>query len=218
MRLNAAHLSVIIAAGISLAISSPVRADWISDKLSDSCSSASANTLSKSVRDNIEDSMKRAEASIKPPSPVGDMGCLDDLMSNVGINIFSEDQAFGGSMASGIVSQLMGSLGDQLGSAGLGDILNASGDPMGAVCKFAEEKWGELTGGLGGGNGMKLPPDLSQAFNLGNFNLPGANARSASAAAPDPTSPIAPQATSTTDTAGEDAINQLWRDMAAPAN
>lgn len=224
MQFTANRLSIVLLAAAGMCFATPANADWISDKLSDSCSGASSSALSQSVRDNIEDSMKRAEAAIKPPSPVGDLGCLEDLMGDVGINIFSAEQGgdFGGSMASGVVQQLMGSLGDQLGGAGLGDLLDAGGDPMGAICKFAEEKWGELSGSLGMGD-MKLPPDLKDVMNLGNFNLPGGNgsgsgARQSPLSAPDPSpSPIAtpPDATAP---GTEDAISQLWREMAAPTN
>jgi hypothetical protein len=210
--------------GLTLALTTPAQADWISDKLSDSCSGASAQKLSQSIRDNIEDSMDRAEASIKPPSPVGDLGCLEDLMSDVGINIFSAEQGgdFGGSMASGLVQQLMGPLTDQLQGAGLGDLLDAAGDPMGAVCKFAEDKWNELSGSLGGGD-LKIPPDLGQAFNLGSFNLPSSSSASTPSSAPgsstQPFADIARGTTGSDDPLSEDLtqeeIDEMWRNLTA---
>lgn len=243
MPLSVSRLSILVLAASTLCFSTPAQADWIADKLSDSCSSESANAIQQSVRDNIEDSMKRAEGAIQPPSPVGDMGCLGDLMSNTGLNIFSEEQGgdFGGSMASGIVSQLMGQMTQNMGE-GLGPLsdiigeVGAGGDPMQAVCAFAEEKWAELTEGLGGMGDMQIPPDMSKAFNLGNYNLPaGGNPQGKTPVQqeqPDPfPSPLVqppvqqeldpqvnPGVQQQPVEGSQEALELMWRQMAAPSN
>lgn len=242
MQLSVSRLSILMLAASTFCLATPARADWIADKLSDSCSSESANAIQQSVRDNIEDSMKRAEGAIQPPSPVGDMGCLGDLMSDTGLNIFSEEQGgdFGGAMATGIVSQLMGQMTQNMGE-GLGPLsdiiggITEGGDPMQAVCAFAEEKWAELTEGLGGmGGGMgdiKIPPDMSTAFNLGNYKLPsgaGETATPRSVDEPDPSPsplvapPVDPNPQVNPGVAPTDdsqkALEEMWRQMAAPVN
>jgi hypothetical protein len=241
MQLSVSRLSMLVFAAGAFCLATPAQADWIADKLSDSCSSESANAIQRSVRDNIEDSVKRAEGAIQPPSPVGDMGCLGDLMSSTGLNIFSEEQGgdFGGSMASGIVSQLMGQMTQNMG-AGLGPLsdiiggVGAGGDPMQAVCAFAEEKWAELTEGLGGMGDMQIPPNMSQAFNLGNYNLPRGNPQGKPPVEQEPPDPFpspmvqtpSPQDPTPQVNPGvqqpvegsQEALELMWRQMVAPSN
>jgi len=161
-RFTATALTLTLGISVQLALATPVQADWISDKLSDSCSSSSSSALSQSIRDNIEDSMKRAEASIKPPSPVGDLGCLDNLMQDIDIDFFSG--GMGGFDLGSMISQV-----------GFDDVLGdmaGGGDPMGQICSFAKEKWGELTEPLQGAMGDLKLPSLGDAFQLGSFKLP----------------------------------------------
>lgn len=129
-----------ILAGVALAFSTiPLAASAagdgttiIQDMLMENCSPESKDALSSLVREAIESKVLRAEASILPPSPVGDLACLQDLM-NAPLDKFSN--------IGGLMDTLKGSLSGSLGSIpGLGG--SSIGDQ---VCAFAAEKWSELT-------------------------------------------------------------------------
>lgn len=124
-------------AGATLACvlgATPVLADWTSDIPNSACDPADREAFSKSLRDHIEQKVRRAEATIKAPTPVGDLSCLNDLM-NAPLDIFSG----------------MGSLLDSL-SSGLSNLsapsLNLDMDVSGMICGAAAKKWATLTSGL----------------------------------------------------------------------
>lgn len=116
-------------------------ADWIPSALDPRCEQSDIDGVSRGIREAIEASVRRAEATIDAPAPIADLSCLDDLMTTP-LDIFSN------------IGGLMGTL-----QAGLFDSLPFSMDMdvSGMVCDFAAERWGELTGGLSG-----LDVDLSQ--------------------------------------------------------
>ena len=92
------------------------------------CSEEAQNIVAESVRQTIEDAVTRGEASIKPPISLGDLSCLQGLMS-APIDIFSG--------VGGILGSLTGDLAGQ--AASLPNGLSSR------ICAFAAEKWGELT-------------------------------------------------------------------------
>lgn len=108
-------------------------ADWIPSVLDERCAAEDVNGVSTAVRDSIEASVRRAEASIQAPTPVGDLSCLNDLMLQP-LDIFSS--------IGGLLSSL------QQGLSNLS--LNLDIDVSGMICQMAAEKWAELTQGLGG--------------------------------------------------------------------
>lgn len=105
----------------------------IKDMMMENCSPESKDTLSGLVREAIESKVLRAEASILPPSPVGDLACIQDLM-NAPLDKFSN--------IGGLMDSLKGSLGGSLGSI---PGLPGGGSIGDQVCAFAAEKWSELT-------------------------------------------------------------------------
>lgn len=114
----------------------PALADWTRSIQDERCSPESADALSKALRDAIEANVRRAEAVILPPTPVGDLGCLNDLMT-APLDTFSG--------VGGMLGSLTGGLGNfDGGSIGL-DI-----DVSGMICKAAAERWADLTEGLSG--------------------------------------------------------------------
>ena len=125
----------LLAAAASVAALAPGdgRADWIPSALDARCEQADIDGISQSIRDAIEASVRRAEASIAAPAAIGDLGCLNDLM-NAPLDIFSN--------VGGLMGTLQGGLFDSLP-------FSMDMDVSGMVCDFAAEKWGELTGGLG---------------------------------------------------------------------
>lgn len=155
------------AAIISLSIQT-ANADWITDKLQDTC--AGTDFMSKQaqdVRNQVDSFVNRSETAIQPPSPVGDLSCLNDLMSSIDLtSIFSG--AMGG----------MGGLMNKLGVSGL-SAATGPGGIEGMICQFAQQKWQELTGklqqafqggGSGGSGGSSLgAPDYMENFGSANF-------------------------------------------------
>lgn len=125
--LRAAPLAIVI--GMIPATS---HADWIPSVLDERCAAEDVNGVSTAVRDSIEASVRRAEASIQAPTPVGDLSCLNDLMLQP-LDIFSS------------IGGLLGNL--QQGLSNLS--LNLDIDVSGMICQMAAEKWAELTQGLG---------------------------------------------------------------------
>lgn len=119
-------------------------ADWVPSTLDQRCEAEDIDGIANSIRDAIEASVRRAEASIQAPTPIGDLGCLDDLM-NAPLDIFSN--------VGGIMDTLSGGLFDSLS-------FPIDMDASGMLCDFAAAKWGELTGGLG-----DLGVDIAQFSN-----------------------------------------------------
>lgn len=130
---------IIAGAMLALSVSSmaaSAQTQIIQDMMMANCSPESRDSLSTLVRQAIEDKVRRAEASILPPSPVGDLACLQDLMT-APLDSFSNV----GSLMDTLRGSMSGSLGNIPGLGGGGGI--------GAqVCAFAAERWSELTGPL----------------------------------------------------------------------
>lgn len=139
-----ALVSGLVGAGLILLAAGPARADWIRSALDSRCDPADISGVSNSVRDAIEASVRRAEATIQAPAPIADLSCLSDLMTTP-IDIFSNIGGLAGTLQAGLFDSLPFSM----------DM-----DVSGMVCDFAAERWGELTGGLSG-----LGADLSQFAN-----------------------------------------------------
>lgn len=101
------------------------------------CSDASRDAIANAARRNVENHVARAEASIQPPTPVGDLSCLNDLM-NVNIDFLS-GQFFS-------LDSLLGDFMSGLQNITLEGIGQAVGNQVGRqICAFAQEKWSELT-------------------------------------------------------------------------
>ncbi|WP_367198610.1 hypothetical protein [Amorphus sp. 3PC139-8] len=119
------------------------RADQIEQRLMREQGCQNASTLRVSLRDAIEQYVDNAESMIEPPSPVGDLGCLDQLMQT---DIAFEIQ----------VPDLQGMF---------------AGAVTGAkerLCQFAMEKWNEVTQQLQGS--LEIPGFTD---NFGLINIPG---------------------------------------------
>lgn len=152
-----------IAAGVltlSGLISVPLTASaqdnsWLMDLQNQQCSEESRQTIANSVRQQIEDSIARATAAIQPPAALGDLSCLNDLMT-------APLDSFSG--IGGILGSLQGGL--------TGAISGAGSNVSRQVCQFAAEKWGEVTGPLTGR--MSEISSAGVGSNLwNNFNLSG---------------------------------------------
>lgn len=117
---------------LTTALAGTAHADWTRDILDQRCAPETLDTMSEDMRDSIEGSVRRAETSILPPSPLGDLSCLNDLMT-APLDTFSN------------IGGLLGSLGN-MGSGLAG--LDLDIDVAGAVCGLAAEKWATLTTGL----------------------------------------------------------------------
>ena len=118
----------LFAAGIVWFAALVAHADWIHDMTSEDCSPESRDIVAANVRNQIESSVRRAEAAINPPSPVGDLSCLDGLM-DIRLDDF------------GTVGGL-----EDLFTTSLDGLLDLGKDQTRRICKFAEQKWKEVTG------------------------------------------------------------------------
>ena len=117
-------LAMILAIGIT-----PASAEWIHDLMIEDCSEESRDRLAAATRQKIELSVRRAESSIEPPAPIGELGCLDGLM-DINIDVFAP------------VDPL-----SQVFSGSLDGILNQAGDSR-RFCRFARRRWNEMTNPL----------------------------------------------------------------------
>jgi hypothetical protein len=126
----------LLAAAVCLSLPATAQAeDWL-DSIQDSrCDPEDIEGVTGNVRNAIEASVRRAEMSIQAPTSVGDLGCLNDLMT-APLDIFSG------------VGGLLDSLSSGLGSLSASS-LNIDLDVSGMVCGFAAKKFADLTSSLG---------------------------------------------------------------------
>ncbi|MCE6959696.1 hypothetical protein LAZ40_11765 [Cereibacter sphaeroides] len=155
----------------------PSHADWLPSSQDERCAAEDVDGISQSVRDAIEASVRRAEAAIAAPLPVGDLSCLNDLMMQP-LDVFSH------------IGGLLGSLQQGLTNA----IDNLDIEISGMICSFAAQKWATLTeplheldatlgmyasapadavsrlasGSLSSGGSSGMFPGVSGVLNLGN--------------------------------------------------
>ena len=184
-----------IALTFLMAFTAPAGADWIRGMMLEDCSERSRNILADSVRKDIEFAVRRAEASIEPPAPIGDLGCLDGLM-DIDLGVFAPI----GSLSNLFSNSLDGSLTDPEGS--------------GQICRFAQTKWNEISRPL-----LKpldqlrlgLPPGFAESF---AEEAKGASARNSS---PPPQSSLgtpparnAADRARTTESGHSDPIEGIW--------
>ena len=127
-------LILVTAIPVLLAMSTQVLGDWAYDMTSEKCSDESRRLLAESTRNQIEYSVRRAEASIDAPTPVGDLGCLAGLM-----------QLPLGTFAS------TGNL-DGIFNTSLSGLVNSNGSIINQYCARAEREWRKATRSLGGNN------------------------------------------------------------------
>lgn len=131
---------------------------WLLDLQNPSCSAESKQAVADGVRKQIEDSVARAVAAIQPPAAIGDLSCLNDLMT-APLDMFSN--------VGGILGSLQGGLN--------GAISGAGGSVSRQVCQFAAEKWSEVSGPLNErlGTLSGVGSDLWSNFDLtGNGSRP----------------------------------------------
>lgn len=155
---------------ISLAVPAVVHADWIPSTQDARCDPEDIDGVTASIRDAIEASVRRAEASISAPMAIGDLSCLNDLM-NAPLDIFSNIGGLLGTLQGGLLSALP---------------FPMDMDVSGMLCGFAAEKWGELTNGLSGldvslDDFALTPASMSErlanggGWGGGGSNIPGFN-------------------------------------------
>jgi hypothetical protein len=218
-------LSFTAAATISLmAGSASAQTQWIEDTLTEQCSAASQDLVANATRDSIEDSVARAEASIQAPASIGDLSCMNELLK-ANIDVFSSTWADLGSFnLDSMISSVTGGL-----KSGLSLQTLTSGVER-AICDFAEETFGELTGGLTGSmddilSGIEMP-SFSDGFGQMNLGLSSDVTDTASVGTiggtgtagngPGGTAPLSPTPTTsvtTTPTTAEQTINGIWNSL-----
>ena len=141
-------------------------AGWIESTLEPSCSDNSRSRVAAATRRQIEFSVRRAEASIRPPDPVGKLSCLDGLMGTR-IDNFAP------------TGNLNGIFFDTLDG-----VANLPGQIAQRICTIAKNRWNEITRPLeqfGFENDDGIPPDYFSRFELVNFPAQSDSRPSASA-------------------------------------
>lgn len=192
------HSVLAACAAISFAV--PAQADWIKDMTSERCSDRSRTRVAASVRDQIEFSVRRSEAAIAPPAPIGDLGCLEGLMS-LPIDTFAPSGGLG-----------------SLFSGSLDGILNGDGSQARQFCGFARKKWMEATRGLAKakkGNSTFVLPDFASSFDLVNF--PATVLSAARKEAPPPVTAVNPASAETSGapagSTSETLVDEIWNSL-----
>lgn len=119
------------AAVLAAAIPTATLADWTVDIQDERCAAEDVDGISAAIREAIEASVRRAEAAIAAPAAVGDLSCLNDLMTSP-LATFSS--------MTGILDTLKAGLSD-ISPASLGLDIDIAGN----ICAMAAEKWANLT-------------------------------------------------------------------------
>lgn len=188
---------------------------WIKDKMSDQCSAASRDKIADATRENIEESVRRAEASIQAPASVMDLSCMSDLLG-ADVDVFSQDWgSLGGFSIDGMINDVVGGL-----KSGL-EVQTLSSGVERAICDFAREKFEGVTEGLTGSldditSGATMP-DFGDGFgllNIGyNASTTGGTAGGGSGATSDTGGGTASPTTSTGGTSTESDIMNIWNSI-----
>lgn len=168
------------------------------------CSEASRDDIANAARMNVESHVTRAEASIQPPAPVGDLSCLTDLM-NIDIDFLS-GQFF--SLES-LLGDFMSGL-QNITLEGIGEEINRQ------ICAFAQEKWAELTEPLNLSVDdllQDVSPDFTSNFALINVSHSGPVIDARITNGRPPSSSVAPAPNSTGNPNVQDAINQIYNSL-----
>lgn len=148
-------------------------ADWINDSISPHCSEEARDRIAAATRQQIESSVRRAEAAIEPPAATGDLSCLEGLM-RLPIDKFAPTGELKGLFA--------GSLDSTIGN----------GNRVRPLCSFAERKWRDVTRPITFPLDILqkgLPPNLTNRFNLVNRFRPAINGPTGKDHPPSSTSP-----------------------------
>lgn len=124
-------LILVAAIPVLLAMSTQVLGDWAYDMTSEKCSDESRRLLAESTRNQIEYSVRRAEASIDAPTPVGDLSCLAGLMQ-LPLGTFASTGNLGG-----------------IFNNSLNSLVNSNGNIINQYCARAEREWRKATRSLG---------------------------------------------------------------------
>jgi hypothetical protein len=199
---NRAVPALLIAGLIGLTpISAGAQTEIFRSMTNERCSAASRDAVANASRQNVESHVTRAEASIQPPTPIGDLSCLNDLM-NIDIDFLSGE---------------LFSIGDIFGDllSGLQNVTleGIQGEVTRQICAFAAEKWSELTEPLN----LSLDdlmgdisPDFTSNFALINVSQGGGGATRPPAPSPTPTPQSAPTLGGTS---VQDTINQIYNSI-----
>ncbi|MYG43325.1 MAG: hypothetical protein F4203_09400 [Rhodobacteraceae bacterium] len=127
-------LILVAAIPVLLVMSTQVLGDWAYDMTSEKCSDESRRLLAESTRNQIEYSVRRPEASIDAPTPVGDLGCLAGLMQ-LPLGTFASTGNLGG-----------------IFNNSLNSLVNSNGNIINQYCARAEREWRKATRSLGRSN------------------------------------------------------------------
>ncbi len=197
------------AAALASLFAVQAEADWVREAISADCSEQARDRIAAGTRRQIESAVRRAEASIEPPSSVGDLSCLDKLME-LPLDWFAP--------TGGLESLFSGSFDGVIGSG-------ASARQM---CSFAERKWRQVTRPLTSPLDLLklgLPPGLADSFNIARSlgegiaqhnALTGGNSRSGAGAS----SGMRQRSTARTRNGGRegeigegDPVDDIWRTL-----
>ena len=184
--------AVVSAFGLS-AGAAPAQTRWIEDSMSVRCSPASRAHVADATRRSIEESVARAESSIRTPGAIADMSCIESLLA-ADVDVFSGAFAnVAGFDVQALIDALSGGL-----KSGLSSETIAPGMAR-AICAYARERFAERTEGLAGSMdgivaGVEMP-EFSDGFGPPTASRAAARpVRTSPAAVSAPSNPPAPAA------------------------
>jgi hypothetical protein len=199
--------ALLIAGLIGLApVSAAAQTEIFRSMTNERCSEASRDAAANAARQNVESHVTRSEASIQPPTPVGDLSCLNDLM-NIDIDFLSGE---------------LFSIGDIFGDllSGLQNVTleGLEGEVTRQICEFAAEKWSDLTEPLNlslDDLTGSISPDFTSNFALINVAPSGTGSQAGGPVTPIPTTQSVPLQVPTTQdgTNVQDTINQIYNSI-----
>lgn len=197
---------ILALASLMMSLTVSAKADWINDSISSHCSEEARGRIAEGTRQQIESSVRRAEAAIEPPAATEDLSCLEGLMQ-LPIDKFAP--------TGGLKSLFKGSLDGTIGK----------GNRTRPFCSFAERKWRDVTRPITSPLDILrkgLPPNLTNGFNLVNRfgpttnRLTGRDHPSSSMSRPErhraSNSTGTTQPNSTTEQPS-DAVEEIWKSL-----
>ena len=124
---------------------------WVRDILTDyRCDPEVATRLATATRLGVEREVRRGERSIKPPTAVGELSCLNNLMNSPQLDLlFSTGSISPGNILTGILNQVLSGGSSPFGNLDINALANGGFDPTrvisSSLCQLAQDRWNQET-------------------------------------------------------------------------
>ncbi len=124
---------------------------WVRDILTDyHCDPEVATRLATATRLGVEREVRRGERSILPPTAVGELSCLNNLMNSPQLDLlFSTRSISPGNILAGILNQTLSGGNSPFGNLDINSLANGGFDPTriisSSLCQLAQDRWNQET-------------------------------------------------------------------------